>query len=97
MGFLRSCLAIAAGFSSYAVAQFDTSTFTPARPPAIPLAVRSPYLSTWLMAGSDGGDGGYLAGEWPTFWTGQVTAWTGLIRVDGVNCKYDNAVLSSQC
>jgi hypothetical protein len=23
------------------------STFSPARPPSIPLAVRSPYLSTW--------------------------------------------------
>lgn len=44
------------------------STFSPARPPAIPLAVRSPYLSTWLNVGSDGGNGGYLAGEWPVFW-----------------------------
>jgi hypothetical protein len=44
------------------------STFTPARPPAAPLAVKSPYLSTWLTIGSDGGDGGYLAGEWPVFW-----------------------------
>ncbi|KAL3453954.1 hypothetical protein BJX65DRAFT_301757 [Aspergillus insuetus] len=59
------------------------STFSPARPPAIPLAVKSPYLSTWLSAGSNGGNGGYLAGEWPTFWEGQVTGWTGLVRVDG--------------
>lgn len=44
------------------------STFSPARPPAIPLAVRSPYLSTWLDVGSDGGNGGYLAGQWPVFW-----------------------------
>jgi hypothetical protein len=44
------------------------STFTPARPPSIPLAVKSPYLSTWLDAGSDGGNGGYLAGQWPVFW-----------------------------
>jgi len=43
-------------------------TFSPARPPAIPLAVKSPYLNTWLQAGSEGGNGGYLAGEWPTFW-----------------------------
>jgi hypothetical protein len=46
----------------------DSSTFTPARPPAIPLAVKSPYLNTILNAGSDGGNGGYLAGQWPTFW-----------------------------
>jgi hypothetical protein len=44
------------------------STFSPARPPAIPLAVKAPYLNTWLNAGSDGGNGGYLAGEWPVFW-----------------------------
>jgi hypothetical protein len=45
-----------------------TSTFTPLRPPAIPLAVRSPYMSTWQQAGKDGGNGGYLQGQWPTFW-----------------------------
>jgi hypothetical protein len=45
------------------------STFSPARPPAVPLAVRSPYLNTWLPAGKDGGNGGYLAGAWPVFWT----------------------------
>lgn len=44
------------------------STFSPARPPAIPLAVKSPYMSTWQYAGSDGGNGGYLAGQWPQFW-----------------------------
>ncbi|KAH6652732.1 glutaminase GtaA [Truncatella angustata] len=60
------------------------STFSPARPPAIPLAVKSPYLNTWLNAGSDGGNGGYLAGEWATFWDQGITAWVGLIRVDGV-------------
>ncbi|KAH7139099.1 glutaminase GtaA [Dendryphion nanum] len=61
------------------------STFTPTRPPSIPLAVKSPYLSTWLPAGSDRGNssGGYLPGRWPTFWTGQVIGWTGLVRVDG--------------
>ncbi|KAJ5970611.1 uncharacterized protein N7479_000529 [Penicillium vulpinum] len=59
------------------------STFSPARPPAIPLAVRSPYLSTWLNVGSDGGNGGYLAGQWPVFWQNQINGWAGLIRVDG--------------
>ncbi|SMR41291.1 unnamed protein product [Zymoseptoria tritici ST99CH_1E4] len=60
------------------------STFSPARPPAIPLAVKTPYLSTWQKAGSiDGGNGGYLAGEWPTFWAGAIVGWCGLIKVDG--------------
>ncbi|KAH8596626.1 glutaminase GtaA [Bisporella sp. PMI_857] len=59
------------------------STFTPASPPAIPLAVKSPYFSTWLQSGSDGGNGGYLPGRWPQFHADQVTAWTGMIRVDG--------------
>lgn len=45
------------------------STFTPARPPSIPLAVKSPYLSAWLAAGSEGGNGGYLPGQWATFYT----------------------------
>jgi hypothetical protein len=45
------------------------STFTPARPPSLPLAVKSPYLSTWFPAGSDGGNGGYLPGQWPSFYT----------------------------
>jgi hypothetical protein len=42
---------------------------TPFNPPAIPLAVRSPYLSAWLQGGNTGGR---LNGQWPTFWTGSV-------------------------
>ena len=52
---------------------YAASTFSPARPPAIPLAVKSPYVSCWQQAGGDSesggpGNGGYLAGQWPTFW-----------------------------
>ena len=40
------------------------STFAPARPPAIPLAVRSPYLNTLLYAGAgEQHGGGYLPGQ----------------------------------
>ncbi|TKA81082.1 hypothetical protein B0A55_02543 [Friedmanniomyces simplex] len=35
-----------------------------------------------MPAGSDGGNGGYLAGQWPSLWAGQITGWTGLVRVD---------------
>lgn len=62
------CL-VAAVFATSVWASEEGSTFSPARPPAIPLAVKSPYLSTWLEAGNDGGNGGYLAGQWPSFWT----------------------------
>lgn len=60
MGFLN-CFALAALLATQALAQTTTSTFSPLRPPSIPLAVRFPYLSTWLEVGSDGGNGGYLA------------------------------------
>jgi len=54
----------------------DAGVFSPLRPPAVPLAVRSMYLSTWSPASS-------LAGTWPTFWNGHITAMTGIVRVDG--------------
>ncbi|QRV90571.1 hypothetical protein RhiJN_18589 [Ceratobasidium sp. AG-Ba] len=53
---------------------------TPFNPPAIPLAVRSPYLSAWLPGGDSGGR---LNGQWPTFWTGSILGWAGYVRVDG--------------
>jgi hypothetical protein len=52
-------------------------SFDPIRPPAVPLAVRSPYLSAWLPADNP-------AGTWPTFWTGRTTAMSGIARIDGV-------------
>jgi len=50
--------------------------FDPLRPPAVPLAVRSPYLSTWLATDN-------LPGTWPSFWTGRITAMAGLATIDG--------------
>nr|GAT54330.1 predicted protein [Mycena chlorophos] len=55
---------------------------TPFNPSAIPLAVRSPFLSSWLGQGTNG-NGVPLNGGWPSFWTGQTMAWTGLAYVDG--------------
>ena len=53
-----------------------TTTFNPLRPPATPLIVRSPYLTTWLA-------GDNLPGTWPTFWNGHITAICGIARIDG--------------
>jgi hypothetical protein len=59
-----------------AVTAAASPRYDPLRPPAIPLVVRSPYLSTWLAADN-------LPGTWPTFWTGRITAMAGLARIDG--------------
>ncbi|KAH9464733.1 hypothetical protein MJO29_001605 [Puccinia striiformis f. sp. tritici] len=78
-------------------AQPDTnSAFHPLLPPAIPLAVKSPYLSAWLATGKEGGNGGYLAGRWAQFWPIQFPenafayrlGWAGLIQVNGKTYEF---------
>ena len=64
------------GYPTTKRAAATNSTFSPLRPPATPLAVRSPYLSTWQ--GSD-----TLTGAWSSFWNGRVTAICGIARIDG--------------
>ncbi len=56
----------------------------PIRPPAAPLAVRGPYLSTWLPATA-------LPGTWQQFWTGHTTAMGGIARIDGVSYVFMGA------
>lgn len=48
----------------------------PTRPPMYPLAVRTPYLSTWIKGSNKG-----IAETKPEFWFGQPVGWTGLLRV----------------
>jgi hypothetical protein len=48
----------------------------PVRPPSVPLAVRSPYLSTWLPATD-------LTAATPQFWYGSNRGFAGLVRIDG--------------
>ena len=60
----------------------DGSTFSPILPPSFPLAVRHPYLNVWAPAGqlpsatppNSVGNGGYLAGQDPAFWTSSYGA-----------------------
>ncbi len=80
-GLAAAAIPALAGTASAAVptsrsADATATTFHPIRPPATPLAVRSPYLSTWLPAD-------VLPGTWPTFWTGRTTAMTGIAVIDG--------------
>ncbi len=70
-----------------AQARADIS-FTPLRPPATPLAVRSPYLSTWLAGDS-------LVGTWSSFWNGHTTALCGIARIDGTAYLFAGAPASS--
>ena len=51
---------------------------TPIRPPAVPLAVRQPYLSSWLPST-------LLPGTWPQFWEGSTTEMAGIVRIDGTS------------
>jgi hypothetical protein len=46
------------------------------RPPSVPLAVRSPYLSAWLPATD-------LTSTVPQFWNGNNVGFAGLARIDG--------------
>ncbi|HEX5193069.1 MAG TPA: DUF5127 domain-containing protein [Solirubrobacteraceae bacterium] len=60
-----------------AVARSHLKT-TPIRPPAAPLIVRSPYLSTWQRSTVS-------PGTWQTFWNGDTTAMAGIVRIDGTS------------
>jgi hypothetical protein len=62
----------------------EAGTFTPLRPPATPLAVRSPYLSCWQGADE-------LPGTWSTFWNGHITAMCGIARIDGTPYLFSGA------
>jgi hypothetical protein len=58
-----------------------TLAAVPVRAPAAPLAVRCPYLSTWLPATA-------LPATWQQFWQGHTTAIGGIARVDGVSYMF---------
>jgi hypothetical protein len=53
--------------------------YTPIQPPSYPLAVRNPYLSTWIPGGSVA----ELPSSTPQFWTGAELGWGVIGRVNG--------------
>ncbi|KAJ7031515.1 DUF1793-domain-containing protein [Mycena alexandri] len=80
---MRSQIFCAALYAVQALAA-PSWTSTPFNPPSIPLAVRSPYLNTWLPQGG----GNALNDEWPTLWQGSVTGWVGFAKVDGTSYSF---------
>ncbi|KAI1644047.1 DUF1793-domain-containing protein [Daldinia loculata] len=67
-----------------AAAAADTPKYYPLRPPAIPLAVRSPYTSAWSSTAGQGA----LSNRNPIFWFGQGLGWEGIVVVDGNSFEY---------
>ena len=53
----------------------------PFRPPAVPLAVATPYLSAWSR--SD-----LLTDSWPSHWSGATMGMSGMIMVDGTAYRW---------
>ncbi|KAI1801257.1 DUF1793-domain-containing protein [Daldinia bambusicola] len=62
----------------------DTPKYYPLRPPAVPLAVRSPYTSAWSSTARQGA----LNNRNPIFWFGQGLGWEGIVVVDGNSFEY---------
>lgn len=58
----------------------SNTTFAPIRPPSFPLAVRNPYLSTWIPSALVQN----LPSSVPQFWAGQDLTWGIIVRVDGI-------------
>jgi hypothetical protein len=59
-------------------------SYYPARPPAVPLAVRSPYTNAW----SSTFGGGALNTNGVIFWPGNPLGWEGIVAVDGISYEW---------
>ncbi|KAI0179822.1 DUF1793-domain-containing protein [Hypoxylon sp. FL1284] len=64
--------------------------YFPLRPPAVPLAVRTPYTSAWSSTAGDG----TLNSQNPIFWFGQGLGWEGIVVVDGNSFEYMGASIN---
>ena len=76
---LRLALLASAGALAVLAPQHRAAaqTFSPIKPPAIPLITRAPYVNTWLQ-----GSTGIAPGTWPEYWNGRVKAITGIAMID---------------
>jgi len=72
---------LAAGQAAALAAADGSLAARPIRPPAAPLVVRGPYLSTWLPSAT-------LPGTWQQFWSGHTTAMGGSVRIDGTSYQF---------
>ncbi|PQE33344.1 putative glutaminase protein [Rutstroemia sp. NJR-2017a WRK4] len=65
---------------------YASGTFSPARPPAAPLMVKSPYMNSWVEFRnniSDSSKGNSLVGQWNKLWYDTILGMVGLVMVDG--------------
>ncbi|THX52385.1 DUF1793-domain-containing protein [Aureobasidium pullulans] len=68
-----------------------TPSYSPVRPPALPLAVRSPYTNIWTSTVNNG----TLNTNGAMFWPGNSAGWEGIIVVDEVVYEYLGTGLQS--
>ncbi|KAI8951273.1 DUF1793-domain-containing protein [Xylaria longipes] len=61
------------------------ASYSPLRPPAIPLAVRNPYTNVWA---ANTATGGTLNSQTPSFWTTEPVGWEGIVVVDDIAYEY---------
>ncbi|KAI0185245.1 hypothetical protein EV127DRAFT_208922 [Xylaria flabelliformis] len=61
------------------------ASYSPLRPPAIPLAVRNPYTNVWA---ANTATGGTLNSQTPSFWTTDPVGWEGVVVVDDTAYEY---------
>lgn len=66
------------------ITEDNNPSYAPARPPAVPLAVRSPYTSAWSSTAGNG----TLNTNGVMFWDGSSLGWEGIVTVDGISYEW---------